>query len=169
VKFKYPGMAAELSRAHPELRSLLLEFDAWSQREGLPEPVLTELLRSQKNQTAYYVKHWGELVTKLQDGKWLSSRDRALAVEMSLKSVEDMERAASERFTWQYVLCAADLRTHHYSTRELVMAKSFFRERATLPRWSFLEHDITANHLHVERRDMEWRQLFRPDPPLHDA
>lgn len=189
---------------HPDLRTLLVSFERWSQREGLPEPLLTQLVRRKSEQVDIYVCFWRKLLAALEPGEhqgqvhddgagWrpLLPNEQAKAVELR-KAVDqklaaaatqfggplsDPQReqvtdgvlaaAAETKFTWHWVKCAADIRTVGggapvYSPEQLLRVKEWFAANCKLPQWEFLEHDVTAPHIHVGRRDFAWRSKVSP-------
>jgi hypothetical protein len=156
---------------HPELRQLLVDFEAFSQKAGLPEPVVTDLVRHPSAQQTIYLRWFRKLQQALEPGANRGSIDpegdgsyRPLTLsEMKqakeLRGLQEHElvQRAVGRFSWHLVRCAADLRTRHYSPQQKVQVLRWFEERCPRPLWEFLHHDVTAPHLHVGRRDFAWR------------
>lgn len=163
-------MESTWTTTHPDLQGVLSDFDAHSVKEGLPTPVVTDLVRSSESQVRIYVTFWRKLQAALEpgprqgqfqepDGTWrpLLVSEMQTAKEVRGLTVEQLERKAAEKFTWHWVGCAADLRTHHYSRAQLAQAIHWFEYRCRRPQWEFLVHDVTAPHMHVGRRDFDWR------------
>jgi hypothetical protein len=176
MKFNEPPggpMEKQYPDAHPELRELLYIFDEWSHVEGLPEPVITDLFRDIPSQIRIYVAFWRKLQASLEpgpragqlqdpDGTWrpLTPSEQQTAKELRGLFQAELEKKAETKFTWHWVRCAADVRTYHYSRAELAKVKAWFEARCQRPRWEFLVHDVTAPHMHIGRRDFEWRTRF---------
>lgn len=55
-------------RIHPDLRTLLLKFEAFSSEKGLPPPLLTELVRDPEEQIRIYVTFWKKLIEAMKPG-----------------------------------------------------------------------------------------------------
>ena len=181
MKFLSAKMEQDFPATHPDLRRLLVAFDAFSAEADLPEPIVTDLCRDGEAQARIYTAHYRRLQAALErgpqymridpedDGTYrpLSKQEQREAYEVSGKSEAQLRQRALGRFTWHFCRCAADLRTRHYSAEQLKAARGFFAERdVRLPGWEFLVHDITAPHAHVARRDFEWRARFSPAFPI---
>lgn len=171
-------MERDFPTIHPDLIQLAGEFEAFSGAEGLPDPVVTDLIRNPADQEAIYLKFYTGLQAALEpgdrhgmidtqgDGEWraLTPTEWHEADQVHGLTNVQLRIRAKERFTWHWVKCAMDLRTRHYTRSQLVVAKSFFDKRCPKPSWEFLVHDVTAPHMHVGRRDAKWREHYMPTP-----
>lgn len=176
LQWKSPGMAAWLDTIHPQLRRLLIAFDVWSVSQGLPQPVITDLVRDMDGQVRIYLGHYQRLRAALvpgphqlqidpeEDGKWrrLSLQEEQEAKEIRALTPEQLEERARSRFTWHWVRCAADIRTWHYTPSQLHTVALWFRERTATEEWEFKIHDVHGPHIHVGRRDKAWREQLDP-------
>lgn len=54
MQYKRPEVAFGLGMCHPALRALLVELNAWSVREDLPEPFVVRLWATEEEQRAIY-------------------------------------------------------------------------------------------------------------------
>lgn len=153
----------------PDLRQLLLSFVSYSAQAGLPRPVVTQLVRSRKQQVDYYVGHWLALQIRLgRQDPTLTGRDLADAKAIRGKTHAELVAMAEARFTWHWVAAASDLRTTaggHYTAAQLQRVVDWFRARCKAPQWELLVHDVTGPHLHVARRDFGWRERFTAAQP----
>lgn len=158
-------MAKEFKdKIHPELRSLLLDFDAWSATEKLPAPVITMLGRTMEEERDIYLNYWGDLIVRLKaDDRTLSPKLRAIAEDKMKKTPAVIEAEALNLFSYHLCWCAADLRDRHYDKKtELPKVLKWLKERCMYPMWLVLEHDVTAPHIHVQRTDYSWRHQYDP-------
>jgi hypothetical protein len=174
-------MRADYPKVHPELRALLEAFDAFSEAEGLPDPVVTDLVRSPEAQERIYVTFWQKLQQALEDGphkgqidpegdgsfRPLTESEKRDAEAVRGLTLEQLSARAKNRFTWHHCACAADLRTRHYGPGQLKRVRAWVMEKTAPPSdvrpqdrlWEVLFHDVTAPHLHIARRDAAWRNL----------
>lgn len=181
---------------HPDLRTLLTEFENWSSRLGYPVPTIVALGRSRPEQVRIYKRSWMKHLAALEpgehhrkidpedDGTWRpltnpefeqakelrNSLTKALAAAeaMAHKCLaagerkqffeDELERQAGSKFTWHFVLCAADVRTRDYTPSQKMHVTEFFEARCKKPQWEFQVHDTAGPHLHAGRRDFSWRQ-----------
>jgi hypothetical protein len=171
-------MARALPDVHPDLRQLLLDFALWSQQHGLPDPVVTDLVRDVPAQIRIYVRFWLKLQAALQpgprrgqidpegDGTWraLTPAEAQRAKDVVGLTPQQLEEKARAQFTWHWCKCAADLRSRHYTPAEKRKVRAWFEARCPRPLWEFLIHDVTAPHIHVARRDFDWRRRLTVKP-----
>lgn len=158
MKFKQPHLEMEFHAAHPDVRNAVMGLDAWSRDNGIPEPVVTQVLRSPDEQEIIYTRHANSLMHKLRDGHPMSSEDNALARELEAMSNAKRRQWARARFSWHLVGCAVDLRNSHYSQKELAGVMAWLRNGRTVGPWEILSHDVSSGfHIHVGRRDFEFR------------
>lgn len=164
-------MEADFPAIHPQLRQLLKDFDSFSEKEGLPNPVVTDLVRDTEGQVRIYVRffrklqaaqvagpNWG-MVDPEDDGTFraLTATEWVTAKEVAGLNETALRQRAARKFTWHWCRCAADLRSRHYSQAQLHRVRRWFVDRCPQPLWEFLVHDVTAPHIHVARRDFVWR------------
>lgn len=171
-------MERGLKEVHPELLKLLADFTLWSAQHGLPDPVVTDLIRDVPSQIRIYVRFWLKLQAASREGPHKGQIDpeddgtwRALTIAEQLRAKEvaglthgQLEEKARTLFTWHWCKCAADLRSRHYTPAEKKKVRAWFEARCPRPLWEFLIHDVTAPHIHVARRDFEWRRRLTVKP-----
>lgn len=170
-----PGrMEREWPEMHPELHSLMLDWNDFSDKQGLPPPTFTQLVRYREEQKAIYFQHWKQLISTLQTKgpDALTLLDRQTAQQYLHFTDEELMAEAEKRFTWHWVACAVDMRTvgpnpakPHYSLEQMQLAVGFFNQRCPKPLWEFLVHDVHGPHMHIGRRDFSWRQKYASAPP----
>jgi len=126
VKFKRPELEEELRTAcAPELRRLLEDFDRWSPRVHLPEPMLTCLGRTPAQNRAV-----GGVPTSLH--LWSGAG-------------EVQETRAADLSTWRYLPEQLEL--------VLTWFRGEVAKRGGAKRWELLHHNVqTGQHLHVGLR-----------------
>lgn len=177
IRFKEPSMQRDWPTVHPELRVLLVAFDEYSVKWDLPEPVVTDLVRSPEQQMRVYVRFWKKLQAALADGphhnqidpeddgtfRPLTPVEYGQAVVLRPLTDEQLAARARQKFTWHWVRCAMDLRSREYSPDELSRVRKWFQPRCQAPLWEFLVHDVTAPHIHCARRDFAWRARWLPE------
>jgi hypothetical protein len=171
VKFAKVGMEEGWPLLHPDLRQLLTDFEGWSAKQGLPEPVVTDLVRQPSAQQTIYLRFFRKLQRAMEPGpeqgridpegdgtfRPLTLSELKQAKELRGLPEAELVTRAMGRFSWHLVRCAADLRSRHYSPAQLAQVRRWFEERCQRPLYEFLVHDVTAPHLHVGRRDFAWR------------
>lgn len=183
-QFKTKDIEAQWrSEIHPDLRTLLVQFDAYSLESALPTCVLTDLVRSPDEQVLIYVRFWRALVDGLNHGppymvdpegdgkkRLMTVKEVDKAKEVRGKTYDELADLASLKFTWHWCRCAADIRTFHYNTAQLSMVVRWFETHTQdvgpdgRKKWEFLVHDVHGNHMHVGRKDFFWRSRFSPTP-----
>jgi hypothetical protein len=161
MKFKLAAMEVEFDGLHPELSSLVRVFDAWSYEHGLPEPVITEVLRTPAEQERIYTRFAQRLVDKLNAKVRMSDHEKAEATRFAEMTEEQRKKWARSRFSWHLVACGVDLRNSYYSAEQLERVMAFLKEGRVSPLWEILAHDVSAgNHIHLGRRDFGWRNTY---------
>jgi hypothetical protein len=176
IRFKRPEMEGGWLHVHPELKVLLRDFDTWSSAKGLPDPVVTDLIRTRAEQLAIYVPYWSKLQQALKPGPFhlridpegdgeyraLTASETALASDLAPMTGAQLEARALAKFTWHMARTAADVRTNHYRQTEMKRVRLWFIERCPRPEWELVFHDTAGPHVHVARRDREWRAKYAP-------
>lgn len=175
IQFKYPLLSGELTECPKELQDLLNQFTLWSAASGLPDPVVTEVLRSDQMQLNYYVPYARQL---LEGGYPFSKadRDNLTDINASIKDHRNGEdfgvlQWALYRWTWHRIAHAVDLRNSHYRGEELRTVVAWLEKEISLReaakpgrQWEFLVHDIgRGNHIHIGCRDLEAKLKFLKD------
>lgn len=166
MELTFPG-------THPELQALFQGFNEYSAAQAFPDPVLTEVGRDETGMVRIYVRFYRKLQQSLEgphhgmidpedDGTFrpLTLKESDEAKEIRGLFEAELVHRAQARFSWHTVLCAYDLRTRHYSAAQLPLVVAWFQERCKRPDWEFLVHDVHGPHIHVGRRDFEWRTKF---------
>lgn len=170
IAFLSPNMQAQFDGVHPDVRELLLRFDAYAVEQGLPATTLTEVWRTPADQVRIYVPFWEAIVHKsrLNPNELSASQQRELASVLGLTKAQ-LERKALARPSNHLWRCAVDVRTKHYTPTQKQIAATWFSRAlkvdGQLPaHWEFLVHDIAGPHIHVGRRDADWKAKFDPRP-----
>lgn len=159
-------LVEEYPLSHPDLILVFSEFEAFSFKRGLPEPVLTELVRWPEENAQTYLKVWREMMRKARVGEHLSDEDSELVAELIALTPTELEQRAKEKFTWHSIRCAGDLRTRIYSPVQLAHAVSWFQHRCQKPMWELVTKlHGTGPHIHIGRRDFRWRMEFSNNKP----
>jgi hypothetical protein len=160
MKYLRPEYEAQFRGVHPELVTLLIDFDEHSKRLGWPEMVLTDVWRTKEEQQAIYLPKYMEIVAKVRAGntKRLSDSDIQLGRRLSALSDEEIAEEARTRPSWHLYRAACDIRTRHYTTSQTLMLAKWFRDRCPKPEWLFLLHDVAGPHAHIQRSDYKWRR-----------
>lgn len=162
MKFKIPTMADDFLRVHPDVQDLARLFESWSRDQGLPEPVVTDVIRTKSQQRAIYVPYAQELIADFEGGVPMQDNDRALAIKLMDLNDDGIAQWAEQRFSWHLVGCAVDLRSRDYTAPQLAAVLGWFRRMALPPTFEFLEHDVgRGDHMHLGRRDFAWRNSFK--------
>lgn len=137
MRFKTENLRQEYKELHREVVALLIELEEYSKQKGYPEPMLTHVLRTRAQQKEIY---------------WRAEQARNRKMNEA-----DAREAAGKRFTWHFHLCAADLRSSHYTPEQLHDVVAFLKARGTGPSWEVLHHDVgSGDHLHVGFKDNVW-------------
>jgi hypothetical protein len=158
VKFKDETMAIEFKDGLEEdVRHIIEALDQWSRENGIPEVVVTQILRSVDEQEDIYSRYAIEIRQKLQKGESMGPKERALASELVKLSLPELRKWARGKFTWHMVGCAVDLRSRHYKASQLVEVIEFLQKRLAPYPHELLAHDITAPHIHVAIKKAEKR------------
>lgn len=179
LNFKEKRMEQDFLILHPELLDLALRFADYSAQNGMPRPIVTDMIRYKSEQRAIYVKVGLAMIAELKKGT-LDGDKRAEAERLADLTPEGLAKWAEDKFSWHLVGCALDFRTEQSgkpvytpSQHRLVLAwfrKETHRQQPGDPAaqlWEFLEHDVgRGDHMHVGRRDFGWRRTFaRRDSP----
>lgn len=161
MKFKEPQLEMEFNAMHPDVRRTVMNLDVWSREQGIPEVVVTQVLRSDADQESIYTRHADALIAKLRNGARLPPADKALAEKLEAMSAAGRRKWARERFSWHKIGAAADLRNKHYTPAQLAAVMAHLRTGRAGPDWEILSHDVhSGSHLHVGRKDFLYRKDF---------
>jgi|GEM_PF-5620059 len=171
MQFAKPALELEFSGLHPETKQLVLDLDAWGLTAGLPEVVVTCVLRTKDEQEKIYSPFARNALRKQMEDLTLNSTETTalLAVREHMTKDGISERAAvarwaRSRFSWHLVACAVDLRNRHYTAEQRKQVMAWLRTNRGQPQWEILEHDVgRGDHIHIGRRDPSWRNTF-PSP-----
>lgn len=159
MKFKFPVLEDELATVHPKVLVTLQELDEWCNANGIPEVVVTHVLRTKDEQQAIYTKYADSLLRKMEEGKPLAESERKLAKTLSDMKPEERVAWARERFSWHLVGCAVDIRNTHYTAKELSAVMSFLRQGRPIGPYEILSHDVASGaHCHIGFRDFSRRK-----------
>lgn len=138
MKFKTPELEDEFRILHPEVPPVLWDLDRWSDEEGLPEVVVTHVVRTPEQQAEFY---WQDF-------------QRRLGLEE-----KEARNLASKKFSWHSVRCAVDIRNSHYTHEQLLAVLQHLKPLCRSPMWELLSHDIgRGEHIHIGRQDFAWRK-----------
>lgn len=160
-----------LAEVHPDLRLLLNDFDVWSKYDGLPEPTLTEVIRTLQEQEDIYFRRSKDLLKSLEpgprqhmidpegDGTWrpTTPSEQVEAHGFVGKSDAELRAIARKRFTWHIARCAVDIRTRNYTRSDVARVWDWFQRRCKRPDWELVKHDTKGPHIHVGRRATDWK------------
>jgi hypothetical protein len=161
VNFKEPHMALEFQdQLHPRLRDAVDSLASWSRDHGLPDVMVTEVIRTERDQERIYTAHADRLIYRMKINDGLSPDEEALALKLVNFDRDDIMAWARARFSWHCVGCAVDLRSKHYSGPQKSAVAAFLKTRCTGPEWEFLEHDVSGPHFHLALRDQKRREVF---------
>lgn len=182
LTFKTPRQELEFkTRVHPDIRLLLVELGQWSRDFQLPAPCVTQLYRSRGEQVAIYVEYWSRLqrgynaYVMLDDAgkaRTIGEHDGALfpnhrvleqARGLLGKDMRELTEMANQRPTLHEWDAACDLRTKHYSAKELANVKDWIAKRCAQKdakghaMW-LVETNLHGSgpHVHVGRNDDKW-------------
>jgi hypothetical protein len=170
MKFLGDNMAEQLADSHPELSALLRDFETWSHKQGLPEPVVVELWRSAKEQGDLYVGIWRQQAKQALASKAPPRAAKLRALEIHRMSDKELRGLAEQKFSWHVCRCAVDLRTRHYTREQMLEVVKWFQERCPKPMWELVtEKHGTGAHIHCGRRDFSWRKKFTQTPEVPNA
>lgn len=136
MRFKTENLKKEYDQLQPEVVQKLIGLEEYSKQKGYPEPMLTHVKRTRAQQKTIY---------------WQAEQAK------NRKLNENQARElAGKRFTWHFHLCAADLRSSHYTAEQLADVVRYLKE-GTDAGWEVLYHDVgSGDHLHVGRKDNVW-------------
>lgn len=167
MKFRHPYLADQFRGQHPALIDACKDFDVWSRAEGLPEPEITELDRTMREQGNIYTPIWLKLLKRFHDGVILSPKDLAIAKRIDGKSEDQIRTLAEREFTWHFVHCAADFSVKGYSGAQKKKAESYLTTRCAKPMWDVvtMPHG-TGPHFHIEFESFEYRRKYDPRPKV---
>lgn len=133
-------------------------LDSWSRENGLPAVVVTQVLRAPAEQEKIYTRYADSLIYRLKAKERLTRSERALALQLSQLTRDEVMSWARGRFSWHMVGQAVDMRARHYTQTQLDSVVEFLAKRCKAPDWELLEHDIAGPHLHLARRDAQKRK-----------
>ncbi len=161
MRFKTPEMKAffDTPLVHPQLKMACLEFDKWCQSKMLPEPLVSDLQRTKKENTAIYFKRYLELRQLARIGQLgkLSQEDRELALHCQDQTDANLKESASSRFSWHCVNMAADFSGSVFAPSERERVSTYLK-RFRLPDWEKKVHAVAGGvHFHLARRDFSAR------------
>jgi hypothetical protein len=165
MKFRHPYLADQFRGLHPALIDACKDFDIWSRAEGLPEPEITELNRTMREQGNIYTPIWLRLLKRLHGGASLSPREMAIAKRIDGKTEDQIRNLAEREFTWHFVGCAADFSVKQYTGKQKTQAVAYLKTRCARPMWDVvtIPHG-TGPHLHIEYESFSHRRLYDPRP-----
>lgn len=171
IRYKYPHLEAEFTnQLHEKVRSVVGALSDWSEIEGIPGPVVTEIGRTDQQQLNYYFDYGSRALNILRMGRTrdgiktkLSVVERDHAIEIERAILGEVARTgknyspgyeadrvgiaiwALNRFTWHRCFCAADLRNSHYDPKTLARVVAFIGSKV-----------VEQEGLNPKRRDWEF-------------
>jgi hypothetical protein len=161
MKFKDPHLEREFKHAlDDEVRHAVEALDTWSTENRIPEPVITQVLRSAEEQEDIYSRYAMALIAKWHTRRLADPKEKTLASQLADFSLPEIRHWARSRFSWHMVGCAVDLRSRHYTAGQLVQVMEFLAKRCG-DGWELKAHDITAPHVHVGRKVAEKRSAVQ--------
>ena len=112
---------------HPEVCARVVALDEWCEDNGLPQVVVTCVLRD------------------------TASNKAAGGVDNS----------------WHLVAAAVDIRSRHYSPKQLAYVMTWLRAQCPPDEWELLHHAVlTGPHIHLAKKDHSWRLTFEKRPAV---
>jgi hypothetical protein len=193
IEFKAPYLESEYNLGlHAKVKSACNDFDLFSQMNGLPNPLVTEVLRTDQMQINYYVPYGRGVLHLFRTGRDEDGSRLNITVEEKKHALEITEMIsrlgkgddvgiatwALNKFTWHRCRCAVDLRNNHYSGDQFRQVKTWWenylvQREADKPgrQYEFLAHDIgRGNHFHLGYRDFQAQaDYFRTHKPSLDG
>lgn len=185
LRYKTPLIELEFrEHLHSRVTNLAKNFTGWSYTAKLPEPVITDVIRTDQQTVDLYVPYILGLLRRAErggrdgDGKaaplTLGEEQSVLKYTRLAAGNPGMERShvaalwALGRFSWHRCGCAADFRNNHYEPAQLKDVVAWFRREIAADSrhgqpspWEFLSHDIGAgHHLHVGFKDTIRQHAF---------
>jgi hypothetical protein len=146
MRFKTSNTELEWAALHPLLKDLISRLDAYCLDEGIPEVVITEILRSPADQERLY---WRQMQREFS---------------LSEDAARHKARAKDSMHLWG---CAVDLRESHWLAGQKKQVVNWLRiEMAKISKkpgfWEFLP-DIHGSgpHVHIARKDHKWIADYR--------
>jgi len=158
-------LAAQLVASHPALLDALRELENWSRSNNIPEPTITELWRTPRQQGDIYMQIWGDILRRMKKGGPVTDEELEQVKEYGLENLNDDELRdrAEHKTTWHFYRCAADLRTFEYSKKQVSAVRNWLRTRCPKPIWERItEKHGTGDHIHIAIRAFEWRRKYNP-------
>lgn len=148
MRFKNATLELQFLEVHPMVRKAVLELDYWSAERQMPEVVVTQVFRTLRQQEDLY---WPQFAAAGADEK-------------------TARRMARDKFSWHLCRCAVDIRNHHYSANQLREVMEHLSSGRNGHDWEILSHDMGhGNHLHIARRDQEWKLMHTPKEEPQNA
>lgn len=159
MKFSSDEMEGQLAMCHPDLLVVMRQFEVWSDGHGLPEPHISEVMRTPKEQGRIYAREWRDKALKTVRDPLTTALDKKHAQRLLDMPALELLALAAKKFTWHFVGAAVDIRTNHYRLAELTTVEKWFRDRCEPPIWELItEKHGTGAHIHLARRDYSWRK-----------
>lgn len=148
MRYKSSALEMEfLAGLHPLVKAHLIALDEWSVSQGIPEVVITHVLRTKEDMEIMY---WKRI-----------HRQANPAISESLARA-----MARRKFSWHLVGCAADIRNRHYLPAQRKQVMYYLRKLTGGPnpsKYELLEHDIgRGDHIHLGVKDEQWKKERMP-------
>ncbi|MGH8525243.1 MAG: hypothetical protein ACREXY_13860 [Gammaproteobacteria bacterium] len=162
MRYVPTSLGEQFVKSHPALVDAVRDFEAWSRKSGLPEPTLTEVWRTPREQGDIYFGLWTALLARFRagDGEF-SSDDLELIKELSGLNEDRIREKAEQKFSWHMCRCAVDIRVKEYRLEQIAKGVRWFKSRCAGSTWELITaaHG-TGVHWHVGFRSFEWRRKF---------
>jgi hypothetical protein len=149
--FKHPNIMGEYEKEiAPNLRAALEELDRWSILCRVPDLTVTCLLRTADSNADMYMS----LYKRLQNGAYAATAEQEeILAEIKGLNEEQLIEKAKGRFSWHLAGRAADIRSSHYTKKQLndvvkKLHRIAFNFGYSLDEYELLVHDVTAPHIH---------------------
>jgi hypothetical protein len=166
MNFTEPHLKGEFrALLHHEARDVVMALDTWSLESGLPEVVVTHVIRTPGEQQRIYIAYANRLIYRRQIQDAFSPSEQSLADDLAKMTEGEINRWAFKRFSWHLIGCAVDIRSKHYELAHLSAVMEYLRERCPKPEWELIEHDVSGPHVHIARRDQSRRVTEVDKPP----
>ncbi len=162
MNFKLASMVAQFQKElDPQVRLVVESLDTYSAENSIPGVWVTEVVRTPQEQEAIYLGYADRILYRVKAGHHLTDSDRHLALELHRLPREKLRDWARQKFSWHMVGQAVDLRSRHYTEKQMQHVMDFLTKRCPKPAWELLAHDVTAEHVHIAFKSPEKRKAIQ--------
>jgi tryptophan 2,3-dioxygenase len=167
VKYAEPEFLQQFLGSHPALIDALRDFEAWLRKNDLPEPTLTQVWRTPRQQEDIYFGIWKSLLSRYKSKQPMTQAELKKAIALSTLTDEQLRERAREKFSWHLCRCAVDIRARQYSEAQMVKIAAWLTGRCPAPIWEIItEEHGTGIHVHCAMKSFEWRRKYTQKPEV---